>query len=106
MPDHFRFFSDKSRVVNHLPNIDSICKYQRSYNIYNLNITLIKHEQGINNFLMDNGLNYICLLYEYIYQFYENYFREEAQDNKYFENDKEIVKKMIFSILKKQYLLL
>ena len=101
MPDHFRFFSDKSRVVNHLPNIDSICKYQRSYNIYNLNITLIKHEQGIINFIMDNGLNYICLLYEYIYQFYENYFREEAQDNKYFENDKEIVKKMIFSILKK-----
>ena len=101
IPDNFRFFSDKSGVVNHLPNLDSICKYQRSHNVYNLNVTLIKHEQGIINFIMDNGLNYICLLYEYIYQFCENYTREEIQKNKTFEEDKEIIHKMISSIFKK-----
>ena len=101
MPDIFRFFNDKSRVVNHLPNIDCICKYQKSFNIYNLNVTLIKHEQGIIDFIMDNGLNYICLIYEYIYQFYQYYLRDEVKDNKDYQSDKEIFRKMIFSIIKK-----
>ena len=101
IPDLFRFFSDKSRVVNHLPNIDCICKYQKSFNIYNLNVTLIKHEQGIIDFIMDNGLNYICLIYEYIYQFYQYYLRDEVKENKDYQNDKEIFRKMIFSIIKK-----
>ena len=106
MPDNFRFFSEKSRVVNHLPNIDGICKYQRKYNIYNLNVSLIKHEQGIINFLMDNGLNYICLLYEYIYQFAENYTREEIQENNEIDEYKDILIKMIVSIIKKTLFIL
>ena len=106
MPDNFRFFSEKSSMVNHLPNIDSICKYQRKYNIYNLNISLIKHEQGIINFLMDNGLNYICLLYEYIYQFAENYTREGIQENNEIDEYKDIIKKMIISIIRKTLFIL
>ena len=63
IPEKFRFFNCKSSVVNHFTNIDSICKLQRDYNVYNLNTTLIRHEQGIINFIMDNGLYYICLLF-------------------------------------------
>ena len=97
IPEIFPFFSNKSRIVNHLPNIDCICPIQRSYNIYNLNITLIKHEQGIINFIIGNGLNYICLLYEYIYQLY---FQEQFIEN----ND--IFEKMILSIFKKTLFIL
>ena len=49
---------------------------------------------------MNNGLNYICLLYEYIYQFSENYNREEFKENNY-EQDKNYIMKMIYSIFKK-----
>ena len=101
IPETFRFFSDKSRVVNHFPDIDSICKIQRNYNIYNLNTTLIKHEQGITNFIMDNGLSYICLLYEYIYQFIENYLNEDIKENNSYQEDQDIFMKMIVSIFKK-----
>lgn len=101
VPETFCFFSKKNISPNHLPNIDSICKIQRTYNIYKLNITLVKHEKGLLNFIMDNGLNYICLLYEYIYQFSENYNREEMINNNSFKEDKDIISKLIISIFKK-----
>ena len=101
IPETFRFFSDKSSLVNHFPNINNICKIQRDYNIYNLNTTLVKHEQGIANFIMDNGLSYICLLYEYIYQFIENYLSEDIKENNSYQEDQDIFMKMIVSIFKK-----
>ena len=101
VPEILCFFSKKTSLPNHLPNIDSICKIQRTYNIYKLNITLVKHEKGLLNFIMDNGLNYICLLYEYIYQFSENYNREEIKNNNSFKEDKDIMTKFIISIFKK-----
>ena len=67
---------------------------------------MIKHEQGIINFLMDNGLNYICLLYEYIYQFAENYTREGIQENNEIDEYKDIIKKMIISIIRKTLFIL
>ena len=106
VPDIFQYFNYNSSVVNYFPNIDSICKYQKNYNIYNLNVTLIKHEQGIINFIMNNGLNYICLLYEYIYQLSENYNLEEFQDNTNCEQDLNIIMKIIYSIFKKTLFIL
>ena len=100
IPETFKYFSDKSRVLNHLPNIDNICKIQREYMIYNLNITLINQEKGIINFIMDNGLNFICLFYEYIYQFAENYQKEIEQENNSFIIEKDILIKMVSSIFK------
>ena len=101
IPETFRYLNDKSGVTNHFPNIDSICKIQRGYNIYNLNITLVKHEKGIINFIMDNGFNYIYLLYEYIYQFTENFFNEEIEVNNSYQSDKDLFFKMIASIFNK-----
>ena len=106
IPEKFRFFNCKSSVVNHFTNIDSICKLQRDYNVYNLNTTLIRHEQGIINFIMDNGLYYICLLYEYIYQFIENYLLEEVKENNSYKDDKDIFMKIIASIFKKTLFIL
>ena len=100
IPETFRYFSAKSGVINHLPNIDSLCKIQRDYMIYNLNITLINHEKGIIDFVMDNGLNYICLFYEYIYQFAENYKKEQLLENSPFLIEKDILIKMVSSIYK------
>ena len=101
VPEIFCFFSKKISSPNHLPNVDNICKIQRTYNIYKLNITLVKHEKGLLSFIMDNGLNYICLLYEYIYQFSENYNREEMLNNNSFKKDKDIMSKFVISIFKK-----
>jgi len=101
VPEIFCFFSKKNGSPNHLPNVDSICQIQRTYNIFKLNITLVKHEKGLLSFIMDNGLNYICLLYEYIYQFSENYNREEMLNNNSFKEDKDILAKLIISIFKK-----
>ena len=103
VPDTFRFFSEKSKVVNHLPDIDSICKIQRNYNIYILNITLIKYDKGIINFIMNNGFDYICFLYEYIYQFVENYLKGDFPS---FKEDKDLFTKMISSIFKKTLFIL
>ena len=105
VPETFQFYSDGSKVVNHLPNLDNICQIQRDYIVYTLNITLVKYDKGIFNFIMDNGLDYICLLYEFIYQFAENYTREEFQ-NISFLNDKDIIMKMILSIFKKTLFIL
>ena len=106
IPEKFCFFNCKSSMLNHIPKIDSICKIQREYNVYNLNTTLIRHEQGIINFIMDNGLDYICLLYEYIYQFIENYLIEEVKENNPYQDDKDIFMKIITSIFKKTLFIL
>jgi hypothetical protein len=53
----------------YLPNINDICQMQKNYEIKALNITLVKHGNSNSNFISEDGLNYICLLYEYLYQF-------------------------------------
>ena len=98
--DHFNEIPDQK---NTLPDIGDICPNQKNYKINNINVTLIKHEQGIINFIMDNGLNYICLLYEYIYQFMENYYENE---NNSFISNKDLLNKLILSIFKKTLFIL
>ena len=97
-PKTFSFLSNKSK---HLPNIEHICKIQTIYNIQNLNISLIKNELGIINFVKDNGLQFICLLYEYIYQFLEHNNKLDFGENNVFEKDMDYCMKIIISILKK-----
>ena len=52
-----------------LENIDDICLMQKNYEIIKLNVSLVKHGNASVNFVNENGLNYLCLLYEYLYQF-------------------------------------
>ena len=97
-PDLIKYFNEENGEKNNLPDIGIICPNQQNYGINNLNVTLVKYEQGIINFIMDNGLNYICLLYEYIYQFMQNY---SENDNNAFIEDKDFIFKLITSIFKK-----
>ena len=95
-PDIVSFYNEKSGK-NHLPNVGYVSKYQKIYEIINLNVTLVKYDQGLTNFIMDNGLSYICLLYEYIYQFLRNYIE---QKDEFLNQNNELIYKKISSILK------
>ena len=88
------------RIKNNLklPEIDDISTMQKDFNINKINITLIKHEFSNNNFINENGLNYICLLYEYIYQFLCN---EEKYCDKITFEELCLIDKIIVSIIKK-----
>ena len=86
-----------------LPNIDDICLLQKYYEINNLNITLVKQEKTNINFINENGLDYICLVYEYIYQ-YLRHLEEDGEedfiDKLTQKNFISIIKKTLFIIYK------
>ena len=102
-PDILNNISEISGEINILPDIGNICPYQQNYKFNNLNVTLVRHENGIIDFIMDNGLSYICLLYEYIYQFIKNYTEEK---NDFLTNDKQLLFNLIVSIFKKTLFIL
>jgi len=121
-PDIVRFVKGKKEEINTLPDICNICPNQKDYKINNINVTLVKYEQGTINFVLDNGLYYICLLYEYIYQFMQNYLEknnypdeENKKDKNYktfirLENynniDEEPIFETIISIFKKTFFII
>ena len=99
IPQNFIFFNAQPSVVNRLPFDENFCTIQDNYNIRNFNVTLIKYENEIYEFINDNGLDYICLLYEYIYQFAENYYNSNnSKEN--IEKDQKIYLKYITNIFK------
>ena len=102
-PDILNHYNEIPGLKNTLPDIGDICPNQKNYKVNNINVTLIKNERGFINFIMDNGLNYICLLYEYIYQFMENYYEKE---NNSFISNKDLLNKLILSIFKKTLFIL
>ena len=103
IPEIVNNFNEMPDGKNNLPDVGSICPLQKNYKFINLNITLVKYDKGIINFIMDNGLSYICLLYEYIYQFMNNYIEEE---NRCFFEDNEFLFNFIASIFKKTLFIL
>ena len=52
----------------YLPSIPFICEEEKYYSILELNVSLTKSVKIGQTFLMNNGLYYICLQYEYFYQ--------------------------------------
>ena len=86
VPQNFIFFNEQPSVVNRIPFDENFCTLQNNYNIRNFNVTLTKYENEIYEFINDNGLDYICLLYEYIYQFAENYYNSNKSEED-IEND-------------------
>ena len=98
VPDILTTFTEVSGAKNNLPDVGIICPNQKNYLINNLNVSLVKYEIGIIEYTMNNGLNYICLLYEYIYQFMKNY--NENENNSFIE-DKDFIFKLISSLLQK-----
>ena len=108
VPKNFIFFNQTSSAVNPLPIDENFCTIQKNYNIQNFNVSLIKNKNGIHEFIKDNGLDYICLLFEYIYQFSENFFNSgiisdeiiEKEVNNYLNYITNIFKDSLFIIEK------
>ena len=100
IPQNFRFFNEHSSVINQIPIDDNFCAIQESYNIQNLNVSIVKYKNDIYEFIRDNGLDYICLLYEYINQFAEHFFNSGQLDIDDIDNNKDIFLKYITSIFK------
>ena len=102
-PENMNLFNETPGEMHFLPDAGMICPNQKNYKFNNINITLVKYEQSLMNFIMDNGLNYFCLLYEYIYQFMKNYNDEESN---IFNKDKEYLFHLITTIFKKTLFIL
>ena len=62
------YIPEQSFDKGNLPSVPYICENQLCFAISELNISLIKDENFAINLLLNNGLYYICLQYEYIYQ--------------------------------------
>ena len=84
----------------YLSFVPNICKNQNSYNIIELNISLMKKENVPIFFLMNNGLYLICLQFEYLYQLSINIYKKiEDNDNEDKFYIKEEIKEIINNIL-------
>ena len=64
----------------YLPFVPNICENQNNYKIMELNISLIKKENAHIFFLNNNGLYFICLQFEYLYQL-SIYLYKKIEDN-------------------------
>ena len=64
----YSYIPDQSFDKGNLPSVPNICEKQLYFLISELNISLNKDENFPINLLLSNGLYYICLQYEYIYQ--------------------------------------
>ena len=83
-PSIFEYHSDmkeSSFDKYGLPSVPNICENQKNYNFVELNISLIKYENIPIDFLMNNGLYFICLQYEYIYQLTINLIQNNQNEN-------------------------
>ena len=72
----YTFIREQSLDKYYLPAIPNICEKEKYYNIYKLNISLIKSDKIGDKFLMNNGLYYICLQYEYFFQLFSTILSE------------------------------
>ena len=65
----YNSLKDKDIPFVYLPEVPDICENQKFYVILDMNISLVNFDSILINFLTNNGLDYICLIYEYYYQF-------------------------------------
>ena len=64
----YSYIPEQSFDKGSLPSVPDICEKQLYFLFSELNISLIKDDNFVINLLLNNGLYYICLQYEYIYQ--------------------------------------
>ena len=75
-PELFKFlkFNEKDIINNYkIPTLSGICENQKNFSFNEMNVTFVRYDYSIEAFLMKNGFNYLCLQFEYFYQF-ANYY--------------------------------
>ena len=107
-PSVIEYYSDMKESPfdkYYLPIVPNICEIQKYYNISALNISLIKYDNIPIDFLMNNGLYFICLQYEYLYQLVINLIRNntinENKNDFVIKNEiKEIINNILYNTIK------
>ena len=72
---------DKDEPLVFLPDIPDICQNQIYFAITDMNISLTNFDSIYLDFLTNNGFDYICLIYEYFYQFSNLYLLNKSKFN-------------------------
>ena len=88
----------------YLPDVPDICEIQHFYVILEMNISLTNFELIYIDFLTNNGFYYICLIYEYLYQFSNIYIANKNNLN--FDSIDTKLQKIITNTISKTILIL
>ena len=116
-PDLFKLckIKEKDNIKNLvIPSISGICEKQKEYRLNEVNTTFVRYENSKEIFLMKNGLNLLCLQFEYLFQFasyYNLFLNKSNQENiilseLFYEDNKETSLKLIISIINNILLML
>ena len=90
-PYSFEFLENKTEDITkskNIPVISTICEKNIEYIIIKLNISIINNDNSKKLFIMDNGINLICLQIEYYNQFAKYFLRKNNKEKIY--NNKEL----------------
>ncbi len=74
--------------INNLPEMPNITYSQKNYIIENMNISVSKISHISNEFIRNNGLDYLCLIYEYINLLLKSISDSKNEFNIFINNDK------------------
>ena len=68
--DYSTYIKEQNMNKNILPSIPYVCDKEKCYNISQLNVSLLISDKIQEKFLLNNGLYYICLQFEYFFQLF------------------------------------
>ena len=95
---------DKYLPFAYLPEVPDICESQKDYHIHEMNISLTNFFPINLEFIKNNGFDYLCLIYEYFYQFANLYLLNQKEFN--FESIEPKLKLLFSNIINKTILIL
>ena len=87
-----------------MPIIPDICESQKYYVFLEMNISMTNFDNIYETFLSNNGFDYLCLIYEYFYQFSNLYLQNK--DSFDIGNKEQNLKRIIMNTIIKTILIL
>ena len=87
-----------------MPMVPDICESQKYYVILDINISMTNFDNIYETFLSNNGFDYLCLIYEYFYQFSNLYLQNK--DNFELGQKEQNLKRIIVNTIIKTILIL
>ena len=98
--------NEDEKNQNKLPIFSEFSKNNKNFTINYINVSLCIYKNIKQLFVMDDGLNYICLQIEYFSQFLKYYVLKKKNKCIYCSNESDIITKNIIMSLKNYILLL